>query len=395
MRKRGIAVLLAILLLWTGAAGSDDPFAPQVNDSNIVAIEPDANTTADDDQNASYLEAVGSENITLTDPIAGPTVENATTEGGDSISLTTTSENAEPESFSKTPPLIMCAWAQDGTALLEDGDPDHLTSGGQFLPPCVYGGVKMIEYWMVVALDPAAAEEPAVSAQLTLPNGTPGQKFMLNESPETGVSAVMAASDAQLLAYGNYADGVAFSFEDVENRLEASGASIWHGVIELEYYGEAGGYALAAGVTDGNETVSTAPVTTVTYLPAACCEYDFSVVDYGSVVLNTFARIPGDADFGTADRPTVRNTGNLPLRVTIQQDAMGFVQDESGEWPIEYGARLGLNGSEVRYMPFEIAVMPDLLPVRTSQELTFSVRVTTGSGQNAGSLMLGCEAIDE
>jgi hypothetical protein len=395
MRKRGIAVLLAILLLGMGATGLDDLVAPQVNDSNTMVIGPHANNTVDDNQNASYMEPAGSENTTPAGSIAGTIEGNATVDGGDSAPLSPPTEDPELEPFSETPPLVMCAWTQDSTALMEDGDPDHLTPGGQFFPPCVYGGVKRVEYWMVVAVDPAAAEEPAVSAQLTLPNGTPRQTIMLNESPETGVSAVMAASDAQLLSWGNDTNGAAFSFEDVENRLGASEASIWHGVIELEYYRDAGEYALAAGVTVGNETASTGSVTKITFLPAACCEYDFSVIDYGSVVLNTFASIPGDADFGTGDKPTVRNTGNLPLRVTIQQDAMGFSQDDAGLWPIEYGAMLGSNGSEVRYSPFETVILPDLLPVLSSQELTFSVRVTTGSGQGAGSLVLGCELSDE
>ncbi len=413
MRKRGVAILLAILLLSMGATGLDDPGTLSVNETNNATSEPDAdvaveertalNSTADDTaDNETAVNTTAddtTDNETAINTTADETADNETAinttaddTAGNETAINTPADETEPEPLQQEPPIIMCAWAQDSTALLEDGDPDHMTAGIQFLPPCVYDGNKKIEYMAVVAFDSSAAEKPSVYLQLTLPDGTSGPNIMLNESPNTNLSVVTAASDAQLLTYGNDTNGVEFTLEDVANRLETSGAGIWKGTVELEYCQEAGDYTLTAGVADGNDTVTFGPVKTIAYLPAACCEYDFSVIDYGSVVLNEYAVVPGDADFGTAGRPTVRNTGNIPIRVSIQQDAMGFAQDETGVWPVEYRARLGSSGSEVAYSPNEVVILPDLLPVGASEEIAFSVRVSTGSGQSSGSLLLGCEA---
>jgi len=43
------------------------------------------------------------------------------------------------------PPVVTAKWEQEPIAALESGDPTHAVAGMQILPPCTFGGKKLIE----------------------------------------------------------------------------------------------------------------------------------------------------------------------------------------------------------------------------------------------------------
>ena len=124
------------------------------------------------------------------------------------------------------------------------------------------------------------------------------------------------------------------------------------------------------------------------YLPFTGYEVDFSEVDYGEVLLNVHKRISGDRDFNPSDsdRPTVRNIGNTRLNMKVAQDDMNLGQT-SGEWNVEYDARVGNNESDWSiYDPFDYAgetpgsedyeTLMEILDLSEIEEMDFSILVT-------------------
>jgi hypothetical protein len=189
-----------------------------------------------------------------------------------------------------------------------------------------------------------------------------------------------AFSDAEAAGLVTYVPG--WSPGRVRAALKTRTASVLGGEADLAYWQMPGDYR----VDVSGET--TQPVSALyTYLPVACCEFDFSAVPYGGVRLNTTTRIGGDTNFGTADLPTVRNIGNVPCTLLVEQDDMGLGQRVDGTWNIVYGAALG-DGGEVKYGPSQQVPLAGTLPVQATRPVSFSLQVIEGSGGYSGHMVL-------
>ena len=122
------------------------------------------------------------------------------------------------------------------------------------------------------------------------------------------------------------------------------------------------------------------------YLPYTGFEKDFTGVSYGEVLLNTHKKIAGDLSFGTADRPTVRNTGNTRTQLSVAQDDMGLGQS-SGEWNVQFDGRIGnAEGDWAVYNPFnykgtgapvagQFKPLLEILDLSETEEADFSILV--------------------
>jgi len=70
----------------------------------------------------------------------------------------------------------------------------------------------------------------------------------------------------------------------------------------------------------------------------------------------------------------IRNIGRVPAAVMIWQDDMGLGRGQDGRWNIQYGARAA-GGEWIFYDPFEMVLLPEVLPAGESAAMEFSVRV--------------------
>ena len=112
------------------------------------------------------------------------------------------------------------------------------------------------------------------------------------------------------------------------------------------------------------------------YLELVDFEVDFASVVYGDVALNSHKIISGDLDFGTSDKPSIRNVGNTRLWVKVQQDDMGL--GKVGEtWNVKFDARVGNEFAEWRnYWPDTLTTLQDILDLSELEEMDFSVLIT-------------------
>lgn len=113
------------------------------------------------------------------------------------------------------------------------------------------------------------------------------------------------------------------------------------------------------------------------YLPVTAYEVDFSAIDYGQVLLNVHKRVSGDLTFSAGDgKPSVRNIGNTRLYMGVEQDDMGLGQT-SGQWNVEYDARVGNETADWRYYWPEVTQsLEDILDLSETEEMDFSILIT-------------------
>jgi hypothetical protein len=285
-----------------------------------------------------------------------------------------------------TPPVVEAKWEQQAITAMEDGDPTHLVTGFQILPPCTFGGKKLIEYYAVVYDEEDNGGVKLAFADVFHPDGT--FKYQVNFAKvslqSTAISIYQAAVAAGLVKVGT--DKTTAS---VLTDLEKGTAALWRGEAYIDYCQMDGDYSVIVKAIDQNDNYSPELVNTFLYVPVACGEFDFISVDYGNVSINRNVWRAGDTIFGTTAAPTVRNIGNTKIRIKINQTDMGFGQDVTGAWMVKFDARLGNTGAEPIYDPFVEITLPDVLDRSHLEELDFSIHVLKGTGAHSGDMTLG------
>jgi hypothetical protein len=284
------------------------------------------------------------------------------------------------------PPVVTAKWEQEPIAALESGDPTHAVAGMQILPPCTFGGKKLIEYYAVVYDEEDNGNVKLAFADVFHPDGT--FKYQVNfvkiVPQSTGISKFNAAVAAGLVKVGT-----AKTAAEVLNDLNKGTAAVWRGEAYIDYCQMDGYYSVIVKAIDQNDNYSPELVNTFLYVPVACGEFDFTTLDYGSVAINRPVWRAGDTVFGSADKPTVRNIGNTKILVKINQSDMGFGQDVTGAWMVHFDARLGNVGAEPIYDPYVETTLPDVLDRSHLEELDFSIHIVKGTGAHSGDMTLG------
>lgn len=285
-----------------------------------------------------------------------------------------------------TPPIVEAKWEQQNIAALEDGDPMHAVAGFQILPPCTFGGKKLIEYYAVVYDEEDNGNVKLAFADVFHPDGT--FKYQVNYAKislqSQGISKYTAA-----VAAGLVKTGTGKTTASVLNDLEKGTAAVWRGEAYIDYCQMDGSYTVIVKAIDQNDNYSNELVNTFLYVPVACGEFDFTGFDYGNVSISRNVWRAGDTVFGTSAAPTVRNIGNTKIRIKINQTDMGFGQDVTGAWMVQFDARLGNTGGEPVYDPFTEITLPDVLDRSHLDELDFSIHVLKGTGSHSGDMTLG------
>jgi hypothetical protein len=289
-------------------------------------------------------------------------------------------------------PVVKCKWEQDQSGYLEDGDPGHSAPGSQFLPPCEFDAVEYVDYFVIVTDPEENGNVQLVSVDVYHPENCWGDgsfkyQVMLEQlSKEEGKAYFTAAANAGLVAYNG------FNYADVLYELDKDLAAVWTGYGPLHYCQPAGDYPVVAYAVDHHNNLADLFENTFEYVPTACLEYDFTNVNYGAVDIGVHKWISGDIVFGTADRPTVRNIGNVDAKVMIWQDDMGFGNSQ-GIWNVKYDARMGSdNAYTVNYGPNQWITLPNALSrCGDIDELDFSIEIIKGFGEHQGTITLGSE----
>ncbi|MFH1639988.1 MAG: hypothetical protein ABIB93_06770 [Chloroflexota bacterium] len=298
-----------------------------------------------------------------------------------------------------SPPIVKCKWE-----LPDDGDPTHIVTGTQFLPPVGFGATKPIEFYAVVTDPEGQLSVDRVSADvfhpLKRPADVPYFKYQLAMVRLATVADNLAAFDLAV-ARGVIKYATPYDAAEVRHELEQGLAWLWKGNQVMDYHQPWGDYLVQVKAYDKNNNPSPLLENFFLYIPITACEYDFTSVHYGPVEVCRDKWVPGDTEFSTPDFPTVRNIGNTWCQIQIKQDDMGF-GDTSGIWNVQYHARLGsaVTGTDVVYHPAcrkgntppagIWMTLPDILKLCNTQKLDFSIHVKKADPNSYGGKMYIC-----
>ena len=302
-------------------------------------------------------------------------------------------------------PIVKCKWEQDTTVNLEDGDPTHQISGSQFNPSCAYKVNKIIQYFAVVTDTEDQGHVGQVYVDVYHPVNSPEKGSFKYEVPFKMLPKDTAASKTLVINLFKAADAAGLihydpphTYTTVLNQLDKCTADLWMGEAHLSYHQPAGNYMVDAIAIDQNGNPSATLANTFLYVPVACCEIDFDSLNYGNVSICKDKWIAGDTVFndpvGAAPAPnpaTIRNIGNTHANISIHETDMGFGQDVTGMWNVEFDARLGSNpDNSVFFDPYQTVTLPNHLPYCNTDELDFSIHVKKGL---SGTTYIGTKTI--
>jgi len=287
------------------------------------------------------------------------------------------------------PSMILGIWVQDLSGALEDGDMIHGVDGAQFLPPCVAGMSKTVQVYALVTDEQDGSVLKEVKADVQKSGCIYHDSItLIRTSLSEGIWSAEHGGIANII---RYAEGV--SKEDIMTNLRAGTVSVWKGEVNLPSSQNAGLFTVTVTGIDTREQSSASLKNSFTYLPVACIEYDFSSIDYGDVGVGSEKWVFGDEIFGTGDKPTVRNTGNVPARIRLIQDDMGFGQDVQSGWNVRYKARMGTTESIPHFSPGDEVLIPERVNQGKNQSMDFLIQVVRGSGSHTGTMTLGYDAL--
>ena len=314
-----------------------------------------------------------------------------------------------------TPPIIKAKWEMNGPYSELKGTDDDPADGAQFDAPGVWNGTRNYSICVVVTDPDGVDQVNGVYADVYYPeeiafhpedpNYPDQDNGGTDSTPDYGLSGCGAQlGDEIQLSKLDKDDGYELFCDTIRNNnnnlptfyenplgtglydyneicdpdgeLMKETAYVYCADASLRWEDPAGDYRIDIFADDSFGSMSDVASNYFTYLPLTAYEVDFSNVNYGEVQLNTHKRIPGDLDFGTTDRPTVRNIGNTRLYMKVKQDDMGLGTTD-GVYNVKYDARVGNNEADWKdYYPEEWTVLEDILDLSQTEEMDFSILVT-------------------
>ncbi len=281
-------------------------------------------------------------------------------------------------------------------------DDDETVDGIQVFPPGQDDpqGEIDVEYWAVVT-DPQGLDDIVfVSADVHHPDGSPKYEVMLLQVfadyndpivKEQAFAEMEAADAAGAITYN---DG--YTLDDLEFQYEQNEAWIFKGVEWLDYHQPHGMYTVNVCAADQG-LKKDYKENAFEYVKEASIAIDFTVLDFGQVLLCKEVPISGDNDMATPDKPTVKNLGNCDAHINVHFDDMGLGwRTENGEQVpnVTYDARLDLFDPVPVIKPCEDTLLPGKLLMCETMKISFSIHVDKAEpGTYNGTVTLCCEPV--
>jgi hypothetical protein len=298
-------------------------------------------------------------------------------------------------------PIIKCKWEYDMDVVvdLEECDCVDPCEGGMWYHdacPCttglqvkpILGETVTVGYFAVVTDPQGVANVDRVYADIWHPDGQ--FKYQIELYPlgltEAGYDKTIALEKwahvtmhhSDLIKLNDlWSAGLPpgiTAWDDIYDELNENLAYLYYGEAEISYCQPGGWYHVGVTAFDNNNNQASYLYNCFWYIPTSAVEIDFMTVNYGSVDVGTHKQIGGDMDMFTANKPTVKNIGNTPVELWVEQTDMGFGKT-SGIWNVEFDARMTADGEYVYYEPEEEVRIPGVLGLCTLEKLDFSILV--------------------
>jgi len=297
-------------------------------------------------------------------------------------------------SSSGTPPSIDYQWAlsvneSDGTIFPGD-DGTIVDTKTQVMPIAGSGMTESEKHFKkyVVVSDPNGIDDIAVVfEQLRDPSGN----LMGSEVEATDITGDVAQwTEAINQAYANNLI-TDTDRDDMLDRLRAVKAGLKIYVVDncLTNHDAPGDYQVyfkvvdkGSGFEENSDTANSIGLLLVEYLSLKAYETDFTGINYGPVVVNSRKVIAGDEDWTTADRPTIKNQGNIPVCMQISATDLTGVDSPRQTIPAS-ALSVHLLGYDLTSLSNDLQTLPNALQPCTPTQIDFDITAPYGTSSNS------------
>jgi len=295
-------------------------------------------------------------------------------------------------SSSGTPPSIDYQWALsvNGGSIIPGDDgviTDMITQVMPIAGSAMVESEKHFKKYVVVS-DPNGIDDIAVVfEQLRDPSGNP----MGPEVEATDITTdVPEWTEAINQAYANNLITLA-DRDDMLDRLRAVKAGLKIYVVDnvLTNHDAPGDYQVyfkvvdkGSGFEENSDTANSIGLLLVEYLSLKAYETDFTAINYGPVVVNSRKVIAGDEDWTTANRPTIKNQGNIP--VCMQISATDLTGVDSPQQTIPASAlSVHLLGFDLNSLSNTLQTLPNPIHPCIPTQIDFDITAPYGTSSNS------------
>lgn len=352
---------------------------------------PDGDCASDECNPAFILDTTNEATIGTTATVGSTTNGGGGTSGG----------FQDPEG-----PIIKCKWEYDMDVSIPLDQCDECTPEGCHDPwlhdacPCIedlqvkptLGGTTTIRFYAVVTDPSGVSTVESVYADVWHPDGEfkyqiELQPFGVIEESYDNTQALNAWNHAyechdDLImineAWASTLDpAITNAWDDIYDEIAENMAYVYWGEAEISYCQPGGWYTVGIKAYDNINNPSAYLYNRFWYIPVAAIDIDFTTIDYGSISIGFHKQVGGDDDLTTVTKPTVRNIGNTPVNLFVNQSDMGFAMTGT-QWNVNYDARMGMQGTYVPYIPYEETQIPGTLALCSKDKLDFGITADKG-----------------
>jgi hypothetical protein len=296
-------------------------------------------------------------------------------------------------SSSGTPPSIDYQWAlsvNETDDTIFPGDDGTITDmKTQVMPIAGSGMIESEKHFKkyVVVSDPNGIDDIAVVyEQLRNTTGV----AMGTEVLATDITAdVPQWTEAINRAYAN---NLIFEADrnDMLDRLRAVKAGLKIYVVDnsLTNHDEPGDYQVyfkvvdkGSGFEENSDTANSIGLLYVEYMSLKAFETDFTTIDYGPVLVNSRKVIAGDEDWTTADRPTIKNQGNIEVCMQVSATDLEGVYQPIQTIPAS-ALSVHLLGYDLNSLSNNLQILPYPIQPCTPTQIDFDITAPYGTSSN-------------
>lgn len=294
-------------------------------------------------------------------------------------------------------PVIKGIWEMDSEKIGEkySGTDSNSKAGAQFMPSGQYAVDKKITLCAVITDPDGLNDIDNASAELFYP-----EFIALGASHPSGHNGCGERIEEILLSPLSQAEGYELICERIKNinnnlpawnknsatereygyeeicandgELKNGQAAVYCGSAGLSYSDPAGEYRARFSAKDKTGT-SVDFLNNFTYLEITNFETDFKSIFYGNVKEDAVKTLKGDKNWQSS-LPTIRNTGNTRLQISVRQNDMGLGKT-NGVWNVIYSTRIGERAALTEYSPETITLIDKPLELGENNEIEFSIKV--------------------
>jgi len=136
-----------------------------------------------------------------------------------------------------------------------------------------------------------------------------------------------------------------------------------------------------SGFEENSDTTNSLGLLKVEFMSLKAFQIDFTTINYGALTLESRKVIAGDEDWTTADRPTIKNQGNIPVNMLVSATDLTGVNEPQQTIPAS-ALSVHLLGFDLNSLSNDLQRLPTAIQPCTPTQIDFDITAPWGTSSN-------------